>query len=75
MIIGPEVIDEIFDLFFHEGAVGYSCLVGVAPEFEDVIVLIEFFAEVMVFFSELVDFYFCEIGFDEGIGVGFALAG
>lgn len=74
VVVLPEVVIVLADLFLHEGAIGNSSLVGISPHPQQGELLLYVLREVHVFLSVLMRSHLGEIGIDCFIGVGLACA-
>lgn len=69
MVVGPHIRDQTFDFLLHEGSICQAGLVGRSPYFDGVVVLIEFFAEEVVFLSKFMGRHLGKISLDSRIRV------
>ena len=69
MVVGPHIRNQTFDLLPHEGSICQAGLVGRSPYFDGVVVLIELFAEEVVFLSEFMSRHLREISLNCGVRV------
>ena len=74
MVVGPHVRNQTFDFLPHEGSICQAGLVGRSPYFDGVVVLVELFAEEMVFLSEFMGRHLREISLNCGVRVLFSSA-